>query len=33
MISLDNGVSNQDKQAGMERLEQARANVERDKIK
>ena len=31
MISFDNGVSNQDKQAGMERLEQARANVERDK--
>ena len=31
MISFNNGVSNQDKQAGMERLEQARANVERDK--
>lgn len=31
MISFDNGVSNQDKQAGMERLETARTNVEREK--
>lgn len=32
MISFDNGVSDQMKQAGAERLEQARNNVEREKI-
>jgi len=33
MISFDNGVSESDKQAGMQRLEQSRSNIAREKIK